>query len=180
MPNWWDYIHINRSGDESSSRLQEGLFQIASQTCSILVQVNNTNISYGDNATNVTYNQYAAPAGSDCNVGASTSRSHTTTTADVHVSIPKRAGNPLDQEQSMDLLSRREKLVKRNSNVFANYKHRLSVSKTLWMECPQSTESEREYDERVFRVIKSFVLCTLQLAGGMYAGWVVVFIQPKL
>lgn len=80
----------------------------------------------------------------------------------------------------MDLLSRREKLVKRNSNVFANYKHRLSVSKTLWMECPQSTESEWKYDKSVIRVIKPVVLCTLQLAGGMYAGWVVVFIQPKL
>lgn len=135
MPHWWDYIHVNRSEDQSSSRLQEGLFQIASQTCSILVQVNNTNISYGD-ATNVTYNQFAGPApgpSSATNEGASTSR----TTTDVHFSMPsspapsqKRTGNPLDREQSMDLLSKREKLVKRNSNVFANYKHRLSVSCT--------------------------------------------------
>lgn len=139
MPHWWDYIHVNRSGDESSSRLQEGLFQIASQTCSILVQVNNTNISYGDNATNVTYNQYPGTPGgmpSDCNVGASTSRSSTTSNTDVHVRIPKReGGTPLDREQSMDLLSRREKFVKRNSNVFANYKHRLSVSTIHFCDC---------------------------------------------
>lgn len=60
MPSFWDYIHIGRPTDEHAHRnLQEGLFQIASQTCSILVQVNNTNnISYGGNATNVQYNNF--------------------------------------------------------------------------------------------------------------------------
>lgn len=56
MPSgFWDYVHIGRTKvpssdeDEPSMRnLQEGLFQIASQTCNILVQVNNTNnISFG-------------------------------------------------------------------------------------------------------------------------------------
>lgn len=111
MPNWWDYIHVNRSGDDSSSRLQEGLFQIATQTCSILVQVNNTN---------VTYNQ--------CDPGPSCSRTSAPST-DVHVSMGKGDQSSLDREQSLDLLSKREKFIKRNSNVFANYKHRLSVRK---------------------------------------------------
>lgn len=51
MPaGFWDYIHLGRSrtNDEDDDErephnLQEGLFQIASQTCNILVQVNNTN-----------------------------------------------------------------------------------------------------------------------------------------
>lgn len=53
MPNFWD--NFGRGGHSNNHRnLQDGLFQIASQTCSLLVQVNNTNnISYGNNSTNV-------------------------------------------------------------------------------------------------------------------------------
>lgn len=141
MPShWWDYIHIHRTDDEASSTamghdLQAGLLQIASQTCNILVQVNNTNnISYGDNATNVTFNQFAtsstrAPPTNnhhedddedDGCPGPSTSRSR-----NVRVSVPP---NKMDREQTRDLLSKREKFVKRNSELFANYKKRLSVS----------------------------------------------------
>lgn len=54
MPSgFWDYIHLSRSrtnygDDEAHHNLQEGLFQIATQTCNILVQVNNTNnINFG-------------------------------------------------------------------------------------------------------------------------------------
>lgn len=57
MPSgFWDYIHLSRSrtdednDDQAHHNLQEGLFQIASQTCNILVQVNNTNnINLGSN-----------------------------------------------------------------------------------------------------------------------------------
>lgn len=42
MPSWWDYLHINRQY-RNKRNLEEGLFQIASQTCNILVKVNNTN-----------------------------------------------------------------------------------------------------------------------------------------
>lgn len=57
MPSgFWDYIHLGRSrtdednDDQTHHNLQEGLFQIASQTCNILVQVNNTNnINFGSN-----------------------------------------------------------------------------------------------------------------------------------
>lgn len=63
----WDYIHFGRASDRAADEqhqqyrnLQEGLMQIASQTCNILVQVNNTNnISYGHNATNVQYNNFS-------------------------------------------------------------------------------------------------------------------------
>lgn len=51
MPaGFWDYIHLSRSrtnddndDEHDPHNLQDGLFQIASQTCNILVQVNNTN-----------------------------------------------------------------------------------------------------------------------------------------
>lgn len=66
----WDYIHFGRpsssaddddaDADRQYRNLQEGLMQIASQTCNILVQVNNTNnISYGNGATNVQYNNFS-------------------------------------------------------------------------------------------------------------------------
>lgn len=41
MPSLWDYLHLNQS--QNKRNLEEGLFQIASQTCNILVKVNNTN-----------------------------------------------------------------------------------------------------------------------------------------
>lgn len=144
MPgHWWDYIYIHRTDDESSSMghdLQAGLLQIASQTCNILVQVNNTNnITYGDNATNVTFNQFASsstrgpPTNNDEDEdnyddgcpGPSSSRSR-----NVRVSVPS---DKMDREQSRDLLSKREKFVKRNSELFANYKKRLSVSGILFI-----------------------------------------------
>lgn len=54
MPHFWDYMNFGRGHAENHRKLQDGLFQIASQTCSLLVQVNNTNnISYGNNSTNV-------------------------------------------------------------------------------------------------------------------------------
>ena len=54
MPKFWDFLGRDPPRHRN---LQEGLFQIASQTCSLLVQVNNTNnISYGHNATNILCN----------------------------------------------------------------------------------------------------------------------------
>ena len=121
-------------GDDSFSSLQEGLFQIASQTCNILVQVNNTNISYGNNATNVTYGGGGCGGeGSSRDTTSSSSRydrpSTSRSASDVHFSASKRTPtSAMDREQSVDLLAKRENFVKRNSNLFANYKHRLSVS----------------------------------------------------
>lgn len=69
MPSgFWDYIHLGRSrtdddDDQAHHNLQEGLFQIASQTCNILVQVNNTNnISLG---SNFHYNNFSESSSSD-------------------------------------------------------------------------------------------------------------------
>lgn len=54
----WDYIiHLGKNNENNAGfhNLEEGLFQIASQTCNILVQVNN-------NSTNI-YNAGTSDAG---------------------------------------------------------------------------------------------------------------------
>lgn len=75
MPSgFWDYIHLGRSrtdeeDDQAHHNLQEGLFQIASQTCNILVQVNNTNnINVGsdfhyDGSTSSSFSQASTSTG---------------------------------------------------------------------------------------------------------------------
>lgn len=133
MP-FWDYIHVGRQDRQDHHNLQEGLFQIATQTCSILVQVNNTNnISYGDNATNVQYNNFANDANCNPNGGSSNNRRY---------GQPKTAR--FDREQSIVLIPP-SKLVSREStssdnstakrSFFQHYKHRLSVSYYLVNVC---------------------------------------------
>lgn len=57
MPHFWDF----GKGTPKHRNLQDGLFQIASQTCSLLVQVNNTNnISYGNNSSNIHLNNLSS------------------------------------------------------------------------------------------------------------------------
>jgi hypothetical protein len=59
MPHFWDYFARSPSKQRN---LQDGLFQIASQTCNLLVQVNNTNnISYGNGTTNIHLNDISIP-----------------------------------------------------------------------------------------------------------------------
>lgn len=135
MPTFWDYIHINRPEDTTSStghKLQDGLFQIASSTCGILVQVNNTNIIYGDGGTNVNYNQFGAEGSTSSSSkgfpkydAPSSSRE----TRDVSFSKAPSRSTKLDHEQSVELLGQVEGQIGKNRrNLFASYKHRLSVS----------------------------------------------------
>lgn len=59
MPFFWDFFGKSPC---KQRKLQDGLFQIASQTCNLLVQVNNTNnISYGNGATNIHLNDITLP-----------------------------------------------------------------------------------------------------------------------
>ncbi|XP_012223859.1 5'-3' exonuclease PLD3-like [Linepithema humile] len=63
------------SSEHTGRNLQDGLFQIASQACHILVQVNNThNVSYGgsNNVNNVAYSKYST---TDSSVAPTTSSS---------------------------------------------------------------------------------------------------------
>lgn len=129
MP-FWDYVHIGRPAEERQQyrNLQEGLLQIASQTCNILVQVNNTNnISYGNNATNVQYNNYSPNAGgsrdSDDPSRCSNARSSRGTAAG--------DSSDVDVEQSVVLIPSTSfggSIKGSTKNLFSHYKHRLSVS----------------------------------------------------
>lgn len=59
MTRFWEFFGREQ---QHHHNLQDGLFQIASQTCSLLVQVNNTNnISYGHHATNIQCNSLQSP-----------------------------------------------------------------------------------------------------------------------
>ncbi|XP_056630721.1 5'-3' exonuclease PLD3-like isoform X1 [Diorhabda sublineata] len=59
MPHFWDF----GKSPPKERNLQDGLFQIASQTCNLLVQVNNTNnISYGNNSSNIHLNNISTGA----------------------------------------------------------------------------------------------------------------------
>lgn len=120
MP-FWDYVHVGRHDRQEHHNLQEGLFQIATQTCSILVQVNNTNnISYGDNAHNVQYNNFANDASCSA-AGSSNTRSY---------------GARFDREQSIVLIPPSKPAARGSTSsasstarrsFFQHYKHRLSV-----------------------------------------------------
>lgn len=119
MPSgFWDYIHLGRSrtnncDEEQAHNLQEGLFQIATQTCNILVQVNNTNnITFG-------YDNYEAKK--SAHFGGECSRN--------------AAQNIFDLEQSVVLLQPKQgtKLspptpTKVRFSRLSEYKRRLSVS----------------------------------------------------
>lgn len=110
MP-FWDFF--GSSERQQHHNLQEGLFQIASQTCSILVQVNNTNnISYGNNATNIQNNYFESIA----KAAASTSNG-------------RFGSTPYDSEQSLVLLPQSGSSNRGGAKkIFSEYKHRLSVS----------------------------------------------------
>lgn len=128
MPSaFWDYIHLGRSQtnhdddcggtDEKPHNLQDGLFQIATQTCNILVQVNNTNnINFG-------YDDFSARKSANYGGGAESSRS----------SAQK---NLFDLEQSVVLLQPKGRVTLSPSSTptkvrfarLSEYKRRLSVS----------------------------------------------------
>lgn len=126
MP-FWDYVHIGRPAEERQQyrNLQEGLLQIASQTCNILVQVNNTNnISYGNNATNVQYNNYSPSAGGSRDEAGCSNASGSRRTAGGD-------GSDADVEQSVVLIPSTSfggSIRGSTKNLFSHYKHRLSVS----------------------------------------------------
>ena len=115
MPSgFWDYIHLGRSrthdddvDDQVNHNLQAGLFQIASQTCNILVQVNNTNnINFRSNFDD------------SKNFEKSTSHSRSTMLVDLEQSVvllqPKSNKSPTPSRGRFHRLS--------------EYKRRLSVS----------------------------------------------------
>lgn len=125
MPTIWDYIHVER--DPPKHNLQEGLFQIASQTCSILVQVNNTNnISYGNNATNVQYNNFNTATASTSNNSQRSDGPRPSTSSN-----RRKPDDFSDGDQSVILLPSSSNDRGSTKKLFSNYRHRLSVSLIL-------------------------------------------------
>ncbi|XP_070164828.1 5'-3' exonuclease PLD3 [Polyergus mexicanus] len=106
-------------GSEHTGRnLQDGLFQIASQACHILVQVNNThNVSYGgsNNVNNIAYSKYSTAGGS---TAPTTSLSTKGTTVDK--TYPKYA-EPRDKDQDVVVL------LPHRKNRAPRLKHKLST-----------------------------------------------------
>lgn len=126
MPSgFWDYIHLGRSrtddddDDQAHHNLQEGLFQIASQTCNILVQVNNTNnISLGSNFHYNNFSESSFPQPSTSSAGGA-----------------RKTTTFFDLEQSVVLLPTKNNKAespttptKGRFHRLAEYKRRLSVS----------------------------------------------------
>ncbi|XP_072752667.1 5'-3' exonuclease PLD3 [Anoplolepis gracilipes] len=109
-----------RSGggsEHTGHNLQDGLFQIASQACHILVQVNNThNVSYGgsNNVNNIAYSKYST-AGS---TAPTTSSSTKGTTADKTYS---KYAEPRDKDQDVVVL------LPHRKNRAPRLKHKLST-----------------------------------------------------
>lgn len=124
MPSgFWDYIHLGRSrtdeeDDQAHHNLQEGLFQIASQTCNILVQVNNTNnINVGSD-----FHYEGSRSSSYSQASTSTGTTRKTTFFDLEQSVvllqPKQSGTSSPSTPTRGRLSIR----------LSEYKRRLSVS----------------------------------------------------
>lgn len=121
MPTIWDYIHIGR--EPPKHNLQEGIFQIASHTCSILVQVNNTNnISYGNNATNVQYNNF-----NTASTSTTTSNNSERPSTSSNSNNRRRPDDFADEDQSNILLPSSSNDRGSTKKLFSNYRHRLSV-----------------------------------------------------
>jgi hypothetical protein len=130
MPSgFWDYIHVGRSrtrngnhddDDDELHNLQEGLFQIASQTCNILVQVNNTNnnINLGSGFSFKDFESHRF----SCSYGGESSSS----SMDVDLAAKKAF---FDLESSVVLLEAKPSTpTKVRFSRLSEYKRRLSVS----------------------------------------------------
>ncbi|XP_011638332.1 phospholipase D3-like isoform X1 [Pogonomyrmex barbatus] len=106
-------------GSEHTGRnLQDGLFQIASQACHILVQVNNThNVSYGgsNNVNNIAYSKYSTAGGSTAPTTSSSTKRATAAKA-----YPKYA-EPRDKDQDVLVL------LPHRKNRTPRLKHKLST-----------------------------------------------------
>lgn len=106
------------SSEHTGRNLQDGLFQIASQACHILVQVNNThNVSYGgsNNVNNIAYSKYSMAGGSTT---PTTSSSTKGTTSDK--TYPKYAESR-DKDQNVVVL------LPHRKNRTPRLKHKLST-----------------------------------------------------
>lgn len=148
MQNFRNYFTRSCSGtnfinsSQSNHNLQEGLFQIATHTCSLLVQVNNTNnISFSRidetnpniegnvQCTNFTTTTSTSTSATARRGNIITTRTPvTTTTASASTSAATNSRSARDQDQLVVLLPQQAKNGGKTSSGFGKYRHRLSVS----------------------------------------------------
>ncbi|XP_077255467.1 5'-3' exonuclease PLD3 isoform X2 [Temnothorax americanus] len=104
--------------EHTGHNLQDGLFQIASQACHILVQVNNThNVSYGgsNNVNNIAYSKYST-------AGDSTAPTTSSSTKGATAAKPyPRYAEPRDKDQDVVVL------LPHRKNRAPRLKHKLST-----------------------------------------------------
>ncbi|CAD6213375.1 GSCOCG00004039001-RA-CDS [Cotesia congregata] len=149
--SFFSWAKSGRENAEHSGRnLQDGLFQIASQACHILVQVNNThNVSYGgsNTVTNVAYSKYPSssrgPSTGSSPMGASGSgKSYPSTSSNSHqhLETPRRAK---DQDVVVLLPSRKSRTPR--------VKHKLStVSENAKLETVSVDDDYDTWDQTGF------------------------------
>ena len=129
----WKGSSRSESAEHTGRNLQDGLFQIASQACHILVQVNNThNVSYGgsNNVKNVAYSKCSTGGGDPTSVAtcsatrgtASTVKSYTKYTKerskdqDVVVLLPNRKNRAPIVKHKLSTVSENARLEVNRSN----------------------------------------------------------------
>ncbi|XP_076658422.1 5'-3' exonuclease PLD3 isoform X1 [Halictus rubicundus] len=116
----WKGSSRSESSEHTGRNLQDGLFQIASQACHILVQVNNThNVSYGgnNNVRNIAYSKCSARDEDSINPASATVAKGASSTVKSYTKYAKEAAK--DQDVVVLLPHRRNKT--------AFVKHKLST-----------------------------------------------------
>ncbi|XP_057334123.1 5'-3' exonuclease PLD3-like isoform X1 [Microplitis mediator] len=152
--SFFSWAKSGRENAEHSGRnLQDGLFQIASQACHILVQVNNThNISYGgsNTVTNVAYSKYPSTSRSPSNatspMGASASSSYPSTSRTTS-SNPHQHLETSRQAKDQDVVV----LLPHRKSRTPRVKHKLStVSENARLETTSVDDELESWDQTGF------------------------------
>ncbi|XP_054006536.1 5'-3' exonuclease PLD3-like isoform X1 [Hylaeus anthracinus] len=105
----------SENAEHTGRNLQDGLFQIASQACHILVQVNNThNVSYGgsNNVRNIAYSKCSSKDGDSINVASCSVNRGTASTVKSYTKYAKERGKDQDVVVLLPHRKNRTALVK--------------------------------------------------------------------
>nr|XP_033199250.1 phospholipase D3-like isoform X1 [Bombus vancouverensis nearcticus]XP_033199251.1 phospholipase D3-like isoform X1 [Bombus vancouverensis nearcticus]XP_033199252.1 phospholipase D3-like isoform X1 [Bombus vancouverensis nearcticus] len=129
----WKGSNRSENTEHGGRNLQDGLFQIASQACHILVQVNNThNVSYGgnNNVRNIAYSKCSGNDEDSIRHTASSTSKATTSTVKSYTKYMKEQGKDQDVVVLLPHRKSRTPLVKHKlSTVSENARLELNPSK---------------------------------------------------
>ncbi|XP_017799129.1 PREDICTED: phospholipase D3-like [Habropoda laboriosa] len=129
----WKGSNRSESSEHAGRNLQDGLFQIASQACHILIQVNNThNVSYGgnNNVKNIAYSKCSGNDEDSINPATCSASKGTTSTVRSYTKYMKERGKDQDVVVLLPHRKSRTPLVKHKlSTVSENARLELNPSK---------------------------------------------------